>query len=255
MAEKYSKDALGSRLKERYESRSQTFLPRRVWSIIRLDGRAFHTYTRGCNRPYDLKLMQDMDDLAIFLCKEIQGSRCAYVQSDEISILVADFDKTTTEMWFNGNVQKICSISASLATGYFNSVRYGKVSDELAVFDSRVFCVPDAVEVANYFVWRQKDAERNSLQMLARSYYSHNELDSKGSSDLHDLIHNKSDNWSKYPTRCKRGGFIAYKTKEETKEINGKLITYTTGSWEAIEVPVFVSEPDFLKNLIPTPGY
>jgi tRNA(His) 5'-end guanylyltransferase len=248
-------DALGSRMKERYEDRSQTSLPRRTWSIIRLDGRAFHTYTRGCTRPYDLKLMQDMDDLAIFLCKEIQGARFAYVQSDEISILVADMDKTTTEMWFNGNIQKICSISSSLATAFFNSIRFGKVSDELAIFDSRVFSVPDPVEVANYFVWRQKDAERNSLQMLARSYYSHEELNAKGSSDLHDLIHEKSDNWSKYPARCKRGGFIMYKTREATKEIAGKMQTYTAGQWEAVEVPVFVSEPNFLKNLIPSHGY
>jgi tRNA(His) guanylyltransferase len=239
MSEKYSKDSLGSRMKERYESRSQTFLPRRTYSVIRLDGRAFHTYTKGCARPYDLKLMQDMDDLAVSLCKEIQGARFAYVQSDEISILVSDMDKTTTEMWFNGNVQKICSISSSLATAFFNSIRYGKVSKELAIFDSRVFCVPDPVEVANYFVWRQKDAERNSLQMLARSYYSHAQLDSKGESDLHDLIHDKSDNWSKYPARCKRGGFICYKDDK----------------WQGVEVPVFVSEPDFLRHLIPTYGY
>jgi len=248
-------DSLGSRMKERYEDRAQTYIPRRTWSVIRLDGRAFHTYARNCVRPYDLKLMQDMDDLAVFLCKEIQGARFAYVQSDEISILVADMDKTSTEMWFNGNVQKICSISASMATGYFNSIRYGKVSNELAFFDSRIFAMPDPVEVANYFVWRQKDAERNSLQMLARSYYSHNELNAKGTEALHDLIHNKSDNWSKYPSRCKRGGFIKYNTREEMKVVGNKPLLCTTGAWESVEVPVFASEPSFLKNLIPTHGY
>ena len=242
-------------MKERYEDRAQTYLPRRSWSVIRLDGRAFHTYTRGCNRPYDQKLMQDMDDLAIFLCKEIQGARFAYVQSDEISILLADMDKATTEMWFNGNIQKICSISASLASAYFNSLRYGKVTQELAIFDARVFTIPDPVEVANYFVWRQKDAERNSLQMLARSYYSHSELHEKGATALHDLIHEKSDNWSKYPARCKRGGFIKYVSRPGQKEIDGKKIDFMSGQWESVECPVFVSEPMFLKNLIPEHGY
>jgi tRNA(His) guanylyltransferase len=248
-------DALGSRMKERYEDRAQTYLPRRTWSIIRLDGRAFHTYARNCTRPYDLKLMQDMDALAIYLCKEIQGARFAYLQSDEISILVADMDKTTTEMWFNGNVQKICSISASLATGYFNSLRYGTHSNELAFFDARVFALPDPVEVANYFVWRQKDAERNSLQMLARSYYKHNELQEKGSAELHDLIHEKKDNWSKYPSRCKRGGFISYVGRPAVREVGGKPVEYVSGQWEAVECPVFVSEPNFLKDLIPQHGY
>ena len=146
-------------------------------------------------------------------------------------------------------------MTAPLATGFFNSVRYGKVSDDLAFFDSRVFTMPDPVEVANYFVWRQKDAERNSLQMLARSYYKHDELHEKGESALHELIHQKLDNWSKYPARCKRGGFIKYIERPASKEIKGKMVTYIASQWEAVECPVFVSEPGFLKSLIPEHGY
>jgi tRNA(His) 5'-end guanylyltransferase len=183
--------------------------------------------------------MQDMDEVAMFLCREIQGAKLAYTQSDEISLLVTDFEKTTTEMWFNGNVQKICSVSASLATGCINRLRYGNISQELAFFDSRIFCIPDSVEVANYLVWRQTDAERNSLQMLARSYYGHKELHEKGHSELHDLIHAKNDNWNSYPSRCKRGGMTIYKDEK----------------WQTVEAPIFKQEPNFLRDLIPKHGY
>ena len=89
------------RMKENYENRSKIFLTRRTPVIIRLDGKAFHTYTRGLDKPFDSGLINDMQDTAIYLCQNIQGAKCAYVQSDEISILVTDFDDINTQAWFD----------------------------------------------------------------------------------------------------------------------------------------------------------
>ena len=168
------KDDLGTRMKTQYEQRTRTWLPRRTYTIIRLDGKAFHTFTRGMERPYDERFMNAMDYTAMHLCLDIQGAVMAYVQSDEISILLTDFDKITTDAWFDGQVQKIVSVSASMATAFFNSYINYDTDDsqkKMAFFDARVFTIPDPVEVENYFVWRQKDAVRNSLAMHAQSLF------------------------------------------------------------------------------------
>ncbi len=208
-------DSLGDRMKSQYEVRSQTYLPRRTYAVIRVDGKAFHSLTAGCTRPYDLGLQSVMDMVAKQLCKTIQGAQFAYVQSDEISVLITDFSKTTTDAWFDYNVQKMVSISASIATASFAEYRGLCPSLNIrewkpALFDSRVFVIPDPAEVANYFVWRQKDSEKNSVQMLARSLYSHKELDGKGIPQLHDAIHEKGKNWNDESVRSKRGGFVWY---------------------------------------------
>ena len=180
------------RIKSNYESRSQTSLTRRVPVIMRIDGKAFHTYTKGLDKPFDKELMNDMDQTAIYLCSKIQGAKCAYVQSDEISILITDYDKLETDAWFDYNVQKMTSISASLATGIFNQLRLQKMvgnefdhsdkyldskylNSNLANFDSRVFNIPKE-EVANYFLARQKDAVKNSIASVAQHLYPHKEL-------------------------------------------------------------------------------
>src|SRR5262249_45011362 len=121
------KDALGDRMKSQYENRAKTFLPRRTYTVIRIDGKAFHSYTRGLDRPYDQRLMDDMTATAGFLCQEIAGARLAYCQSDEISVILTDFDKVSTQAWFDGGAQKITSVSASLATAKFNELRPGKL--------------------------------------------------------------------------------------------------------------------------------
>ena len=146
---------MGDRMKRDYESRTRYFLPRRTFTLIRVDGKAFHTYARGCARPYDQELMADMDAAALALCKEAQGARFAYVQSDEISVLLTDFESVTTEAWFDGNLQKLASISASVVKAHFNAARVARgITDRLAVFDARVWTIPSRVEVENYFVWR-----------------------------------------------------------------------------------------------------
>lgn len=209
-------DQLGKRMKSQYESRTRTYLPRRTYTIIRLDGKAFHTFTRGMERPYDVKFMEAMDATAKFLCENIQGCKMAYVQSDEISLLLTDFSTITTDAWFDGQVQKMVSVSASMATAAFNRAllktmnlkKFEKVKDEeisisfsalsaynapMAFFDARVFTIPDPVEVENYFVWRQKDAMRNSLSMVAQFLFSHKELQGKSQEDMKQMICEKQN--------------------------------------------------------------
>ena len=137
-----TRDSLGDRMKADYESRARYFLPRRTYTLIRVDGKNFHTYTRGCARPYDADLMADMDAAAIALCENSEGAKLAFVQSDEISVLLTDFASLQTEAWFDGNLQKICSVSAAIAAAHFNQARAARRSPEqpgaLAYFDSRV---------------------------------------------------------------------------------------------------------------------
>lgn len=210
------------RMKSNYESRSKTFLTRRTPVIIRLDGKAFHTYTRNLQKPFDEGLIEDMQQTTLFLCKQIQGAKCGYVQSDEISILVTDYDELATSAWFDYNVQKVCSISASLATGEFNKLRAYRWLYEtgasyssdmkikrqiLAFFDSRCFNIPKE-EVSNYFLARQKDAVRNSIQMLSQSLYSHKQLEFKNQIDLQEMCFQKGQNWNDLNFSKKRGSFI-----------------------------------------------
>ena len=233
------KDDLGTRMKTQYEQRTRTWLPRRTYTIIRLDGKAFHTFTRGMERPYDERFMNAMDYTAMHLCLDIQGAVMAYVQSDEISILLTDFDKITTDAWFDGQVQKIVSVSASMATAFFNSYINYDTDDsqkKMAFFDARVFTIPDPVEVENYFVWRQKDAVRNSLAMHAQSLFSHKELHGKSQADMHDMIHEAGENWNDLPDGFKRGRTIGV----------GPL----TAKWEN-DTPDFLKERFILTGLIP----
>lgn len=232
------KDELGERMKGQYEERSRSFLTRRNYTIVRLDGKAFHTYTRGLNRPYDIPLQEDMLETTRYLLDNLQGSVFGYCQSDEISLLFQDFKKDTTCALYDGNVQKITSVSASLATGIFNQLRLKRGIAKLAFFDSRVFTIPDPIEVENYFIWRQKDATRNSISMAAQSVYSHKELHQKGQSDMQELLFQKGINWNDYPASFKRGQSLV---KNER-------------NWDAPETPIFTQDRSFLRGIIPLMG-
>ena len=254
------KDDLGKRMKEQYEYRTRYYLPRRTYTIVRIDGKAFHTFTKGMKRPFDENFIRMMDATAIHLCNNIQGCKLAYVQSDEISLLLTDNDKVTTQAYFDGNVQKIASITASLATQAFNACHWGTVlinnstSQErntncLALsancmagvcFDSRVFTIPDKEEVINYFIWRQKDCEKNSIQMVARSLYSHKQLHGKNGSQLQDMIHEKGQNWNNYPTGQKRGRCVI-------KECYEKDMVQRS-MWVVKEPPIFTQNRNFIHN-------
>lgn len=257
-------DSLGDRMKEQYEDRTRYCLPRRTYTIIRLDGKAFHTYTKGFQRPYDSNIVKWMDATALQLCKSIQGVKFAYTQSDEISLLLTDFDGTETQAWFDGNIQKIVSVAASIATAAFNKARflhdhdihseYAHEEDVLftANFDARVFTIPDRTEVANYFIWRQQDAVRNSIQMLAQSLYSHKQLEGKNSAQLQELTFQKGKNWNDVSVRNKRGGFVT-KVIEKKPTGNETIPFQIRSKWINAECPHFTVNE--LAKYIPTYAY
>lgn len=158
-----------------YEVVTKQQLMPKTPAIIRIDGKAFHTWTKGLDKPFDTKFYVCMATTAMTLVEEIQGAVFAYGQSDEISILLKDYETYETEQWFNGSVQKIASVAASMATAHFNKsvANIGFENDRpLAMFDARVFSLP-AHEVINYFIWRQQDFLRNSVQSCARHYLGH----------------------------------------------------------------------------------
>lgn len=260
-------DALGDRMKSNYEDRVRYELPRRSYTIIRVDGKAFHTYTKGLQRPFDDDLISDMNHTAIYLCQNIMGARFAYVQSDEISILLTDFETITTEAWFDGNIQKMVSVAASMATSRFNRLRYIAAAQHTllpvkdAEFDARVFQIPQQIEVYNYFLWRQRDATKNSISSVAQSLYSHKELMGKDSSDKQEMIFAKGINWNDYDPGKKRGRFIERKTfvngvmanfkVNMTQEFEDKLEGTVRNKWTVVESPIFSQEPSFLLDRIP----
>jgi tRNA(His) guanylyltransferase len=245
-------DSLGDRIKSNYEDRSRYFLPRRTYTIIRLDGKAFHTYTRGLKKPFDMDLIEDMNEATKFLCENIQGCVLGYTQSDEISLLLVDFDKPTTSAWFDGNVQKMSSISASMVTAKFNELRAKRGITKLAFFDSRVFTISDRIEVMNYFIWRQNDAVRNSVSMAAQSVYSHKELNGKNGSDKQEMLFQKGINWNDYPVSCKNGTMLT-KKKVTMKHLDpkpGQPHIYERSNWEyegALNFRTFL--PKFLPEM------
>ncbi len=193
-----NQDSLGDRMK-RYERAHNVTLPPRMPLIVRVDGRAFHTWTRGCEKPFDVVLMSLMDRVAMDLCKGIDGAQFAYVQSDEISVLVHNYKRFASQPWLDNRLQKVCSLSAAIASASL-TINAGKV----AHFDARAFVLPEC-EVANYFLWRQQDATRNSIQMLARSLYSHRECDRKNQTDLQEMCFQKGQNWNDLSAAKKRG--------------------------------------------------
>jgi len=271
------KDSLGDRMKMAYENRTRYLLPRRTYSMIRIDGKAFHTYTKGLIRPFDMKLVNDMDETAIYLCKNIQGAKLAFVQSDEISILLTDFDSLTSDAWFDGNIQKIASVSASLATARFNQLRmegfFANYSDKivqgkididiqltddlrtfkLATFDSRVFTLPTATEVSNYLVWRQNDTVRNSISSVAQSLFSHKELMNVNTNQMQEMCFQKGVNWNDFDLKLKNGRVIMKATETfGSAVINGKEYPdYTRSRWISVGAPTFTADHSFLDALIP----
>ena len=262
-----NKDDLGTRIKENYEMRARIYLPRRTYTIMRVDGRAFHNYTRGCTRPFDNSLMEDMDATCRSLCEQIEGARLGYVQSDEISILLTDFNGPQTQAWFDGNLNKMVSVSASIATAEFNRTRLIRQalgdlpwapvqrkllkSMEFAQFDSRAFTIPERIEVYNYFLWRQQDATRNSISMAAQANFSHTLLQGKSSNEMQEMLfQEKGINWSQdYPAGFKRGRCAV--RQEVTKDLEyidkrtgetRKVENVTRHEWRVVEPPQFSSD-------------
>lgn len=199
-------DSLGNRMKK-YEDIYRSKITPKAHYILRLDGRHFHTYMRGAKKPFDVKYIGDMVECARYLVKEIQGAEFAYVQSDEISIYLTDTQSQESQLFFDGNIQKIVSVSASMLTQKFNSLQ--EEGRKHAQFDARIFVVPKN-EVPNYFIWRQRDWERNSLSMFCSQFFSHKELDGKSCAERHEMLHQIGENWCELLPILKNGTF-AYK--------------------------------------------
>jgi len=225
-----SKDSLGDRMKKYYEDRYRFYLTRKTPVILRLDGKAFHTLTRECEKPFSPPFQRVMERTALALCGEIQGAKCAYVQSDEISILLTDFDTLDTQAWFDYNIQKIVSVSAGVASTTFSSL-WG----ERAVFDARVFNLPKK-EVCNYFIWRQLDWVRNSVHMLARAHFSQKQLNGKKRDDMINMLFGKGVHWIDLESKWRNGTFV-FRCTEEWRVDNGVYFIENRNAVETYMTP------------------
>lgn len=271
------RDSLGDRMKENYENRAKTYLVRRMPVIIRLDGKAFHSFTKGFDKPYDEIFHNAMNETMKYLCENIQGCKLGYTQSDEITLLLTDYDTLTTDGWFDYSVQKMCSVSASMATLKFNQVideefwdNQDKLSnpfrrteeDEhiadklhnkrfMAMFDSRCFNIPKE-EVTNAFVWRQQDATRNAIQMLGQCNFSHKELQGKSCNDIQDMLMlQKGINFNDMPTEFKRG-VCCIKEKYPVADLStysGPIEPITRTRWVLDkEIPIFTQDREYVEK-------
>jgi tRNA(His) 5'-end guanylyltransferase len=251
------KTALGDRMKE-YEAVTRAVLPRRTYAVVRVDGRAFHSFLSHADKPFDLAVVASMDAVAEALCAEMSGAVFAYTQSDECSVLLTDFGSVHTQPWFGGVVQKIASVAASTATVAFNR-RYGiDYEDAYATFDARVFTIPDPVEVANYMLWRQRDAVRNSISMAAQAAIPHRDLQGKNSGQMQEMLWQRGINWDNYDPGLKRGRVCTRRTGEREVSYVDKrsgeqnTITALRSWWETAPAPHFTAQPGgWLAQAIP----
>ena len=278
-----TRDDLGQRMKTYYEEVPKFRLYRRTPVAIRIDGKAFHTFTRGFQKPFDEILIKSMQETMKYLCENIQGCVLGYTQSDEITLILQDYKTLTTSAWFDYEIQKICSISASMATMAFNKYFQANVNkwckdnglatipylnegkdEELlkqydiywnavhkgAMFDARCFNIPKE-EVTNLLYWRQLDAARNSVQMVGQAYFSHKELQNKSCSDIQDMLMEKYNiNWNDFPTTQKRGSCCVKQEYAYSDEF------MRTGQWSTRwvidnEIPQFKGEGrEYIEKLI-----
>lgn len=238
---------LGDRMK-RYESVSHISVTARMPKIIRIDGKAFHTYTRGFKKPFDDAMHEVWVEVMKYLCKNIMGAKFAYAQSDECSILLTDYDNIDTQSWFDNEVQKMVSISASMTTAIWNTQMNRFYPGKIALFDSRVFAIPES-DVANYFIWRQRDAVKNSISGLAQVHFSAKQLHRLNGNQMQELLfQEKGINWSSLPGWQKNGWCV---TKTTVPVGEGDRAT-TRSVWTADDnIPNFAAQRDYIESFLP----
>lgn len=267
---------LGKRMKE-YEYISRNYLMMKNPVIIRLDGKAFHTFTKGLEKPFDKILIETMWETAKYLCDNIQGCKVAYTQSDEISLLLVNYENENSCAWFDNNIQKMASVSASMATLAFNKnfIEIFNKHNDLgiigkekvekyekkffsAIFDSRVFLMPKE-EVNNYFVWRQQDAVRNSIQMVGRANFSHKMLDNKSCKDIKEMLNEeKGINFDLIPIYEQRGACIYKETYYKDISDNPAIMLYNKEATSILrkrwavdkDIPLFVEDNEYINKHI-----
>jgi tRNA(His) 5'-end guanylyltransferase len=278
------RDDLGNRMKTFYEQVPKTKLMRRTPVIIRIDGKAFHTFTRKFQRPFDEVLMKTMQETTKYLCENIQGCVLGYTQSDEISLVLVDYQRFETAAWFDYEIQKMCSVAASMATMAFNmsfqscveefrencvmqadastqegqDLRkqlqvYEKAIKQGAMFDARVFNIPKE-EVTNCIYWRQLDASRNSVQMVGQANFSHKELQKKSCSDIQDMLMlQKGINWNDFPVCQKRGSCVVkISAEQEREEYEESFALPMRSNWIIDnDIPIFKGEGrEYIEKLV-----
>lgn len=238
-----------------YEYVTRNYLTIRTPVIIRIDGKAFHTFTKNLKKPFDNVLMESMQQTLKYLCENVQGCVFGYCQSDEISLVLVDYEKLDSCAWFDNNLNKIISITSSMASVYFNKIfndlaldvvrnlnteeDYTKIlkncREKLALFDSRAFNIPKE-EVNNYFVWRQQDCIKNSIQMVGRTYFKHKDLDRKNGKDIIEML--------------KEVYNIDYYEDYTLKEQRGTGCKKLYGKWEIVDIPIFQADTEFINKCI-----
>ena len=262
------RDNLGDRMKK-YEYVTRTYLIPRTPVIIRIDGKAFHTFTKGFAKPFDDIFSKSMQDTMKYLCENIQGCVLGYTQSDEITLVLIDYKELDSQGWFDYNIQKMCSVSASMATLAFahtfeNNVithercnvengksitdtvkqieTYSQAMEKGAMFDARVFNIPKE-EVTNCILWRQNDATRNSIQMVGYSNFSQKEMQNKSCNEVQDMLMlQKGINWNDFPTKYKRGSCCIRVPVDGTEYSKWAIDN---------EIPIFKGEGrDYIERLI-----
>lgn len=272
-------DALGTRMKS-YEHISRTYLTRKMPVIIRLDGKAFHSFTRGFKRPFDEVFVKSMQETMKYLCENIQGCVLGYTQSDEITLVLVDYKTRESDAWFDNNIQKMVSISASMATMAFNRIFQSniyeyenewkcsltpqsvsiqeahqkyvntlkKAAQKGAMFDSRAFILPKE-EVVNCLIWRQQDATRNSILSVGQANFSEKQLHGKKCDVIQDMLFvEKGINWNDYPTTLKRGSCcikVPVKINEgtENEAVRNKWVIDN-------EIPIFTQDKEYINKLV-----
>ena len=270
---------LGDRMKT-YEASVGPVLVKRCPAILRVDGRSFHAFTKGFGKPCDERMQRCMHAVALALCEDIPTARFAYGQSDEVSVLLADYNRLSSDQWFGGTVQKMVSVAAAIATMAFNkemhrlhakalTVWTDKITDSRlraattdpylknmeflegklngAVFDARVFSIPRE-DAANNFVWRQQDAVRNSIQGAGQALFSRKELHRKSCDEIQEMLFNRHGiNWNDFPVEQKRG-FAVYR-KPGTKDTPSGSVE--TMMWMVdTKIPTFTKNWDFVDALV-----
>lgn len=275
-------DALGDRMKG-YENVNRNYLTRRVPVIIRIDGKTFHTFTRGFKKPFDEILVKSMQDTMKYLCENIQGCVLGYTQSDEITLVLIDYKRLDSCAWFDYNIQKMASIAASMATMAFNKffkvaideyftsnklvtvltkadldynnelTRYYSVLDKAinkgAMFDARCFNIPKD-EVCNCVLWRQNDATRNSIEMVGHANFSQKQLHQKSCNEIQDMLMvQRGINWNDFPVNLKRGS-CCIREQYSIEGSDGKPVVRSKWTIDN-NIPIFKGEGrEYIEKLI-----
>jgi tRNA(His) 5'-end guanylyltransferase len=242
-----------------YESVSDISLTHRIPVILRFDGHSFSSWTSGLQRPFDDSFRNCMEYATYRLCREIEGARFAYTESDEISVFLVDYQTVLTQPWFNFRIQKRVSIGSSICTTSFITAAMKYLPEHIKEkgfpkFDARVFSLPKE-EVSNYFLWRTQDCSRNSIQALARCHFSQKQLHNKSCEQIQEMLFQEHKiNWNDTPTKYKQGVSFFKVEKEIDCSVSGvdiePAISYRKKWIKDYEMPIITKNPQYINKWV-----